>query len=667
MSLQNPTVNTLLDKTYLKDLYENPDGVVDWKIDGTGSIVDVDGSYLFFNDVVLTSEILKGADLTLLKVVFNIRTSGFRDIYNYTLRLEYEDGEFEEKKPPIISECPQSKDFPIVFYDIKPKNFRLKVFSAYSSKVNQYIYINSIYVSGINKCPDLEVGIENTAISFGAVGDYDECVVELFRQDPNEHGIDTLFYNDFNDARLGGIVIDGANPNLSHGMLGIESLNDVAVKIPIVPNKNLVNLKLFFKSKKINKIKSDMDLYYNNEFIQTYDHKVVYDFYERECFLDVQHGDVDTLNFILRHPGDCGYIFVCFDEIYVFQECEYSYERISESPYSGGLPMKIPNLDCISHYKVRVQLIDNENALGEKVITSIREFYINTTGDFMQLAPGDSQILDSDFEGSIMMSKKADLHGSYTVLGELCYVLEYIPEQWNSVGLPFRPQRIGAFVNDEGYYLRENYDYYLRQYENNLNTGMYEFSEKYGMEEYEGYILKVPAGLKYDNNAIYIYSPKKTTINKHHKYIFDNLYNHVINPYTYSLNYMETSEEMSELFGENLVYKFDGSDFLLFTSDDEIEPFESVIVYTGGVNGAPRKISIDKSVGTMDGIKGKSYKILVFSDGFIIHDYEGLVRVWSVSGKSVFNDHILNGEKISLPDKGCYILDIAGKQLKVVL
>lgn len=673
VSFQIPTSCNVIGKTFLKDLYETPDNVENWSVEGTGNIIKVDSYYMFLNDIELVSKTLDGSCLCQVGITLNIRTYGsFNEIYNYTVRLEYEDGEYELKKVPLFGQCKDFKNFTVVFREIKPKNFKLRILSAYSSPMSvPHIYINDISVYGIYVCPSPDLLSQNTSIGISDIEDYDDCIVELYHQVPAESGIDTLFYNNFEENNLKGIVVDSVLPIISNGMLGINTRKNTTIKIPVIPNKELKNLKLSFSSKRINKVASDIEVYYNSELIQSYGHNSYDTFYERSCDIDVQTGNNDTISIMVKYPedakGSSPNVFVCFDDIFIYQECEYSYKKVQGYPCQNTLPFYMENLDCSSFYRVRLQFIDYENDNGEKVITNLGDFYVNTTGDFLQLPPGSNHKLEKDFEGTIMISNKADLYGSYVVMGEICYVLEYVPDQWMSVGLPFKPQRIGAFINGEGFYLRENNDFYLRSYDEDINTESYYFAKHEDFYGMCGYILKVPENISFDNNAIYFYSSRKTLINGECNYEYSELYNHVANPYTYSLNYHDTSEEYSGLFGDYSVYRFDGSNFVLFTADDEIEPFESVIVYTGGLNGAPRMIKIIEQVSDAVENTYGDRKVFVYDDGIAISDYSGMVDIWSVSGQKIKSVNVSEGQIIKLEKGNCYLVNFDFETIKIIL
>lgn len=266
--------------------------------------------------------------------------------------------------------------------------------------------------------------------------------------------------------------------------------------------------------------------------------------------------------------------------------------------------------------------------------------------------------LDGDFGGSVFMDSTSCITGRGRVMGELCYVMDYRPGEWESVGLPFAPHLVGAFIGGVPYYLRENIDYHLQSYTCD-DGGQYSFAPSPCIEGYRGYLVKVPEGISYDDNTLYIYSSKGVEINAPHSFALDGLYTHLANPY------LRAVTDVWQIFGAEVVYRYDGQVFRPFTTSDELPPFESVIVYGGSPNAAPRMISL----GGSSGVAGDaSDKVMIAThDGAIaLHGYSGQVTIRALSGVTVFAGHVVSGSPIPL-GQGIYIVTYGSRTVKVAV
>lgn len=657
-----PTFNTLIDKTYFKDLYQNGSADYDWEIIGDGIVKAGDYYYLSDESYLLSSE-FDGNEVKSLDISLNLKLhNGNSENNKYFIGIEYAGGEILEE--PLLVSSNQYTLFHFRFNEIRSEKFRIRIKSQMVS-LSSCIAVDYIIVKGISKAMPLLFESSNTEISVVGCGNYDECVLELYRQTYIESGIDTLYFNQFDDDSHG--IIVNTSYKISNGGLYITGMSsDICASIPFFPNRNIdkLNLKCLFRI--ASKKNHNVNIYYNDEFvIENKMSGTGGDIKNFSCEIDVRHTFADTLKFIVNAYKDNTANLV-FDELLLSQNCEYKYLLLEDFPKQMQFPFYVDGLDCTSSYRVRYQLIDNENEKGEKVVTSLAEGFISTTGEYKELPPDSEFTLESDFEGTIMISNKSNLYGNYSVLGELCYVHEYNPDEWASVALPFKPQRIGAFKNGEGFYLRENKDFYLRSYSETADS--FQFVDSESFEPYKGYILKIPEGMDFDNNALFIYSPKKIEINTPYSYVFDNLYCHVANPYMYSLSYRDNGAEIESVFHGNMIYKFDGTSFKLLSSDDTIRPFESLIVYLGGVNGAPRMISLENDVSNVaDDKSGYEYIFSVFEDGFEIHGYEGPVEIYGIDGNLIIKTYNISGERINVDSKGVYIVRFGNNINKILL
>lgn len=551
-------------------------------------------------------------------------------------------------------------------YNIRPEKFRIRIKSQMPN--NSCILLKDILLSAVSRAPALPVVSSNTGFSLASCENYDECILELYRQEYIESGIDTLYFNDFGINDLKNITVNTGYSVSAGSLYVITKSEDICVKLPFLPNRdiNKINLECLFEI--YSKNNHNVNIYYNDEFIvEKRMSGVNGDIFDFSYDLDVGKSSVDTLKFIVKAYKENTANLV-IDNILLSQECEYRYALMPDSPIQHQFPLNVEGLDCMSTYRIRYQLIDNENEKGKKVITAIGEGIIKTTGEFKQLSPGSDYTLESDFEGTVMISNKANLYGNHKILGELCFVHEFIPGEWASIALPFMPQRIGAFKDGEGYYLRENMDFYLRGYTESESDGEFQFTDKSGFNPFEGYVIKVPEDAYFDNNAIFIYSPKKQEVNKPHDFVFDNLYCQVSNPYTYSLSYKDNYEEIENLYKGNIIYKFDGNYFKVLSTDDVILPFESVIVFTGGMNYAPKMIHLEKEHSLIsDSVDYDPFVVSVFESGIEIHGYSGMVEIYGLDGKSVFSEYVNGCERIELADRGVYIISCGNNVTKVVL
>lgn len=670
MSFLSPTENVFQDKVYMKDLYQNSSEPNGWT--ASGEINVLEDNYIFKKGTELVSPEFDGSlisdlTLTLSMKTLNIGIDGL-EIYNYIITLEYSDGDSVELRTPLKGPNSGSyKEYHVTFNNIKNEKFRLRINSAFISLSGGHIYIRDFYLSAVLKSPELDIVPGNTGFVINPKGNYDECVFEIYRQVPLESGVDTLFFNDFEDGKADGIVTN-IYPSISYVRFGLtEKKTDLYVTIPFIPNKSIDKFNLEFSSLRISSIKNVIDILYNNNFVSSITHSKEDYVYNWKYEIDVMDLPVDSITFYVEYDGD-NTTNLILEDILITQNCEYRYSILEDYPKQVSIPSNIDGLECNSSYRVRYQFIDNGNDDGERIVTNIGECYIETTGEFLQLPPGSSYTLDSDFEGTIMMSDKADLYGNYNILGQLCYVLEFLPGQWHSVGLPFKPWRIGGFIDGEGFYLRENADFYLRSYDDDSDNGGYVFTDAPAANAYEGYILKVPESLSFDNNALFVYSDRGMNINGDYQYSFSGLYNHVVNPYTYSLSYGNNQETIDKLFGDNVIYKFDGTLFKLFTVNDELEPFESVIVFTGGLNGAPKMIRLeDEPTGLTEKECDDAYMISIYNDGFIIDGYSGNLKIYSSDGILIRDTSISENEYVSLGEKGVYILMFNDNKEKIIL
>lgn len=658
-----PTFNTLIDKVYFKDLYQNGSGDSGWEITGDG-IGEVGSHYYLSDGASLLSREIDDSTIVSISVVFNIRTYyGDSENNKYFLGIEYESGETVEKSVDFSSD--KYISFPLRLDNIKPEKFRIRIRSQ-RKNASCFIVVNNVVVYAMRTPPSISFESSNTGFTIVGCEGYDECILELYRQSYIESGIDTLYFNDFSDDDLSGMVLNTSYFISGGGLYITSKFNDICAAISFFPNRNIgkLNLKCLFRI--ASKQNHNVHVYYNDEFIvEKKMSGTSGDVIDFSYDIDVRHTFVDTLKFIVRYDGEKSANLV-LDKVLLSQNCEYKYLLLEDYPKQMQFPLSVEGLDCTSSYRVRYQLIDNENENGEMSVTGLREGYFNTTGEFKQLPPDSEFTLESDFEGTIMVSNLSDLYGNYSVLGELCYVHEYNPDEWASVALPFKPQRIGAFKNGEGFYLRENNDFYLRSYSETADK--YQFIDYDSFEPYKGYILKVPEGMDFDNNALFIYSQRKITVNTPHSYTFEKLYSHVANPYMYSLSYRENSEEIENLFLGNMIYKFDGTSFRLLSSYDTVRPFESVIVYSGGVNSAPRMISLENDItDEADGAEAGEFIFSVYEDGFEIHGYEGPVEVYGLDGNIVVRTFVKSGERITIDGKGVYIVRFGNNINKILL
>lgn len=657
-----PTFNTLIEKTYFKDLYQNGSANYDWEIIGEGMVKEGD-YYTLSNGSSLLSDEIDDSTIVAINLVFNIRTYGgsLKD-NKYFVGIEYESGESIEKTFDSIPN--KFVSLPIKIDSIKPEKFKIRIRNQRMNSSSN-IYVNNVVVYAKRTSPSILFEPSNTGFLVSTT-DYDECIIELYRQEYLESGIDTLYFNDFNTDDLSGMTLN-TSYSISNGLLSALSKKfDICAAIPFFPNRSIdkINLQCLFKII-YPKQNHNVNVYYNDEFIV--EKKLsgsggdVIDF---SYDIDTRHTFIDSLKFVIRYDGDKT-ANLALEKVLLSQNCEYKYLLLEDFPKQMQFPFYVDGLDCTSSYRVRYQLIDNENEKGEKVVTSLAEGFISTTGEYKELPPDSEFTLESDFEGTIMISNKSNLYGNYSVLGELCYVHEYNPDEWASVALPFKPQRIGAFKNGEGFYLRENKDFYLRSYSETADS--FQFVDSESFEPYKGYILKIPDGMDFDNNALFIYSPRKITVNEPYSYVFENLYSHVANPYTYSLNYKDNNTEIESLFQGNIIYKFDGTSFKILSSDDIILPFESVIVFSGGVNAAPRIINLEKDISDLTN-DTKIYEFIsVFEDGFEIHGYEGPVEIYGIDGNLIIKTYNISGERINVDSKGVYIVRFGNNINKILL
>lgn len=665
-AFRTSTLNTVLKSVTLKDIYDSSGSDnLSWLL--SGEIVKNPNSenYCFYSDTEIeTREYLHGETLKKLVVVLYLATDGtFGPNSNYNIILEYEDGSFSEKKTGISSYSPEYKNYEVSFNDIKPMPFKIKIKS--NLIAGGYVtYIKDIIVKArfVPSIPKIEVSPTSMKIPFDS--NFDFCVVNLSIPEKLKYNVDTLYNNDFEDNDLKGAVSVPDYLNKTYPFYNVGPAQNLRLSIPLMLSGINDSLRVSFKVRKLSeRDTSSVKVLYNGEVVKSFSkRKYKVDVWYKEDFIFLPKESFANLEFFCSYGVTTGYLLL--DDVIISQNSKYKYCSLEGFPKQVvDEDCVIDNLSCNTEYRLQIQYNKNTNDFGEEVITDIREYFVKTTGESIVLKPGEDKDMNGDFYGSIMMGNNSNLNGKLKVMGEFCYLFEYEQGHWESLTLPFKPYLVGAFINGEPVYLRENIDFHLHEYVYSSDDDKYKFLPSTDMKEYVGYLLKVPENIKYDDNVLFFYSDKKISLNDDRKYNLDGLlFAQLGNPYTYSLG-----DDAWNVFGYDCIYKYDGNKFVLFTVNDIIKPFESVIIYTGSPNTMPKYISIEDEVTSLeDGFIGVDVLMAVYNNAVSFYNYIGYIKIYDINGLLIYDDYISDGSQLYL-EHGIYIVEFNGFKRKIVI
>lgn len=649
------TSNTFWPALDLSTLYFNPEEVDNWKVEGELDPLD-NTFYLLYDDVSIISDVIHGSMLQCMDVILELKTqNGFSlSRGNYFVIIKYEDGTFESKETSVSSSVKEPTNFSVSFKNLKPLDFVIIIKGQAVRNDRASVTVLSRIAVNVTYLCKPNVSTEKAGLKIFKDTDYDNLVVNIEHQEKSEFDIDTLYYNNFDNDDLKGAI---AYPSIvfKYGYCCLNSASGVKMQFPLIMNG--INENVFFSIKHRKNEDSYNDtikVFLNDKFVDNIINTSVWSEYSVTL---VPNSTVCNIELVCDDPNKTN--SMSLDDILIYQKSKYRYVSLPSFPKTTDSDLSVDGLYCNDEYRIQVQYTKDKNEYGEEVVTSIADTTVVTLGDYYEIPSDESYVLEGDYEGTLLMYPGASLEGNYRIMGELCYVLNYRSGEWESIGCPFKPYLIGAFIDGEPYYLRENVDFHLQHYNESEELGNYYFDSASEFLPYQGYIIKVPKDIVYDNNQLFIFSEKGIEVNEENVFSYDKLYSHVCNPYTYQI-----STDAWRLFNADCLYKYDGTVFRLFTSNDVIQPFESIIVYNGGLNSAPKVIKLD-NISNIESLNDDIF-ISVYDNSFVVNNYTGRVRVYDVNGVVVFDKYVEESNYIFLP-RGIYIVNIGQEYKKVAL
>lgn len=636
-----------------------------WTLEGSGALViERDSSCHFGSDTRIVSPEVDGsryvnAELRLDMATYNNQDELHQSNY-YPVTLVYSDGVRDEYTLDIDG---LGKSFTSVFLSLdtlRALPFRIEITGGDVPGLDYHTLLKEVSLAATYKAPQPSPVPSPTSLSLPFPAGYDSCLVDIRRSVRNASSTDTICYSSFDDGGDGGFSTDALSLGAGDYFHGFGRGN-VSLWIPVVAMGVTDSLYVSFSTRKW--VDSEVSTYtvtYNDSVIGRISHprELSSSVWERHAFAFVPTSSLGVIE--INNTDSTGgnkELRLLVDDLLVYQKSMYTYRSIEGYPRAVCSDETVDGLYCNEEYRVMRQYI-GVGIDDETVVTTMSDERVMTTGERLSLVQGGTMELDGDFGGSVFMDSTSCITGRGRVMGELCYVMDYRPGEWESVGLPFAPHLVGAFIGGVPYYLRENIDYHLQSYTCD-DGGQYSFAPSPRIEGYRGYLVKVPEGISYDDNTLYIYSSKGVEINAPHSFALDGLYTHLANPY------LRAVTDVWQIFGAEVVYRYDGHVFRPFTTSDELPPFESVIVYGGSPNAAPRMISLGGSSGVAGDVSDEV--MIATHDGAIaLHGYSGQVTIRALSGVTVFAGHVVSGSLIPL-GQGIYIITCGSRTVKVAV
>lgn len=662
-----PTTNVILPAFKLSRLAGGSlsDVPTAWTLAGSGALViERDSSCHFGSDTRIVSLEVDGsryvnAELRLDMATYNNQDELHQSNY-YPVTLVYSDGVRDEYTLDIDG---LGKSFTSVFLSLdtlRALPFRIEITGGDVPGLDYHTLLKEVSLAATYKAPQPSPVPSPTSLSLPFPAGYDSCLVDIRRSVRNASSTDTICYSGFDDGGDGGFSTDALSLGAGDYFHGFGRGN-VSLWIPVVAMGVTDSLYVSFSTRKW--VDSEVSTYtvtYNDSVIGRISHprELSSSVWERHAFAFVPTSSLGVIE--INNTDSTGgnkELRLLVDDLLVYQKSMYTYRSIEGYPRAVCSDETVDGLYCNEEYRVMRQYI-GVGIDDETVVTTMSDERVMTTGERLSLVQGGTMELDGDFGGSVFMDSTSCITGRGRVMGELCYVMDYRPGEWESVGLPFAPHLVGAFIGGVPYYLRENIDYHLQSYTCD-DGGQYSFVPSARIEGYHGYLVKVPEGISYDDNTLYIYSSKGVEINAPHSFALDGLYTHLANPY------LQAVTDVWQIFGAEVVYRYDGQVFRPFTTSDELPPFESVIVYGGSPNAAPRMISLDGGSGMARGVPDEV--VIATHDGAIaLHGYSGQITISAPSGVTVFAGHVESGSPIPL-GQGIYIVIYGSRTVKVAV
>lgn len=663
-SFREATVNTVIPKLQLKSLVDEAqvDSQYAWTLEGEKELnFMTDSACMFYDDTWIVSPEINAEAYSDLELHVTMTAWSYSSFHNYPVSLIYSDGSEQDLSTTMDVASKEYKTFVLPLDGVKEEAFRISIKGPYQRGHTSGVsitLIKDVYVCGKSRLDSVEVDVANTSVSLHYDRGYDYCLIDMLKAERNASNIDTLYFNDFTSEDLRGATTNAESTKFDDSLHAYKSGGgELYISMPLVIGGITDSVYVDLKASKRLAIDTTT---YNIVF----DDEVVYSFkwnrYDAQewrsfSFSFMPSSRFGTLKVAISSDKEM-HLYV--DDIFVYQKSLYSYRSLPGFPKTVTSNLVVEDLNCNEEYRVLLQYFKNQNEFGEEVVSPLQDFTLMTNGEHRALQTGETLELEEDFEGSIVMDATNAINGNWRVMGELCYAFAYRTDEWEAIGLPFKPRLLGAFIGGKPYYLRENVDYHLQTYASDADGG-FSFQRQNLFDGFVGYLLKVPSSItQYDDNLIYIYSEKGVELNAERQFSYSKLFTHVANPYTY------TVDNAWQVFATECLYKYDGSVFRLYTVNDVIRPFESVIVYNGNVHSAPKLISPDGSSSVIDIDNGVF--VSVYDDSFAIHNYSGDVTVFSVSGTVVYKGYVNSGEQVRL-QPGVYVVNYGGNNRKIVI
>lgn len=667
---REPSVQTVIKKISAEDIKVS--GKTDWEL-FTEEAQDANGISLFAGNYISSNSYLNITSFSEINIELDIRhyySSFDEDACNLLICLEYETGEIIEQKTNIKDVLTEITKINICFDSPEGGNAKIVIKSqAYSQW--QFCYIYNISVSGIKKVSGVSSSFSSREAEVNIdqnINSYDKYVFSLYY--PRKDN-DTIYFEDFSDKVADGWNIVGSS-GLAEPYLYLSGSKGTKISMTQKFKTGYINtpveLSFSFKagvdgdtSNPCKKLK----IYIDNELFQTISSLAlakpganVYETMGKYQFSIVTDKKEIELKLAIEDATSKQNVNLLIDDICLRGEM-YSYVQVDGYPLEFSGPVySMENLYPNTQYMFGLQGLDMAEDGTETASAILYDGFI-TTGENKYVAKGEVFELTEDFVGNITIEEGGTVKGNHTVLGEVCYIMAYVKDKWKTLSLPFDPFLVGAYQQEKGIYLRPKYDYYLQQY--TMKDDRYVsflFEDKDGINKGEGYIFKVPATIQqYDNYKIFIFSDKGTELNVPvapadcQKECFE----HIGNPYTFEM-------KASELCNATVVYILENGRFVKSSPDVTIKAFESFIAYNTSIfNRAPKAIEIGEVL-DINSLETSNTEILVYDETrFSVNGFSGRLSVTDISGKVVFDGNVYEGEIITVPDRGVYILNMNGK------
>ena len=665
-----PTVVTVVEKTTGNDIKDENKETA-WSMDAEVGAQDIKDVYAFYSrNIISLKEPLEIGRYSSIEIQLGLGTyNGYDPVFsNLEVGIAYQSGDTVRSKTNI-AEGDSRQEQKIVFDDLKQEQGEIYIKSISDKSVCTLLY--DVAVCGVKAAPEALLTLDYSFVDI-AVDTMDYWITSLYMPDRSN---DTIYYNDFSEADLKGIISLPENVMSYYDKFFLMQANSVASISAVVPvelnnvSGDSVEVKLSFKAGRDRSEASKvLNVYADNVLFGSFsDLPLLENTQEREGWKEYEVEFTTTkrrldLTIAIEDPeGKQLKKDLLLDDICV-RSGMYSYVEAEGYPVKvDGETYRFENLAPNTEYVYAVQGVSGD------VATDIGYHSFTTEGEDLLVKRGETYELTEDFKGNIRVEDGGCITGTHSVLGEICYVLKYETDKWRTLSLPFKPFLVGAYNNEgEGIYLRAGYDFYLQQYEVNDTDNSASFVNVDEFERGQGYVFKVPATISaYKDHTIYVFSDKSQMLNEQVERQVCPEYDfvHVGNPYTYDV-------PAKELCDASIYYLFDGSKFVRSSGDSIVKPLDSFIGHKTQVpERAPMAIEIGKVLGVGEHCADADLMVLVYDDyRFSLRGYTGRVKVYDASGMVVFDGNVSEEDMIETGRPGVYLLQTErGYKIKVLL